>query len=457
MTADSQRLRDLATLPVGRLLWRYALPSVVGMVVMQLYNVVDRVFIGHGVGPEAIAGLAITFPIMAISAALGVMVGAGGSTRVSIMLGAKDHEGAERVSGNAFTMLCIFVTAYVTAFAVWTDPIIVAFGGSPVSLPYAREYLLWVLPGMALTNFAFSFNNIMRASGYPRRAMMTMIIGAVANVVLDPVFIFALDMGIRGAAIATDIAMALSAAFVMAHFFRPASTVRLHRRYLGLNARIVMAIAAIGASPCAVNAASSFINAVLNRALLTHGGDTAVASATIFTTYTGFICMTALGVSIGMQPIVGYNYGAGLTHRLRRVFWLAVIVCSAMTVGGSVAGMAFPRAIATIFTHYPPLVEATAGSLRLVLVAFGIVGFQMASTTFFGALGMAGKSFVVSLCRQVLFMVPLVLVLPGLWGTDGVWLSFPISDVLATLVILPMILWQLRHLPARRDTDPLAV
>ena len=323
MTDSIRKLNELATEPVGRLLWRYSLPAVVGMVVTSLYNVIDRIFIGRGVGADAIAGLAITFPVMNVATALGVLVGAGASARVSIMLGAKDYRGAQMVLGNSLVMIVINAIAYLTVFGLFMDNILVAFGASAQSLPYARDFLMYLLPGLLVMNLSFSFNNIMRASGYPVRAMVSMFIGAGSNLVLAPVFIFWLGMGIRGAAIATDIAMTISGIFVFAHFFRPDSTLRFTRGIYRLRWHIVLGIVSIGAAPSLVNVAGSAINVIINTTLARYGGDAAVAAAGIFTTYTSLLTMVVIGICQGMQPIVGYNYGAGLYHRLRRAFWLA--------------------------------------------------------------------------------------------------------------------------------------
>ncbi|MDE5688180.1 MAG: MATE family efflux transporter, partial [Paramuribaculum sp.] len=317
-------LNRLATGKIGRLLWDYSLPAVVGMLVVSLYNVIDRIFIGQGVGTEAIAGLAITFPVMNVSSALGVLIGAGASARVSIMLGAHDQRGAETVLGNALVLILFNATLYLTVFAIFIDDILGAFGASAATLPYARNFMVWIMPGMLVMNVSFSFNNVMRASGYPVKAMLAMFLGAGCNLILDPIFIFVLDMGITGAAIATDIAMTISAVFVMAHFFKPSSTLRFRRGTFRLQRKIVIGIIGIGAAPSVVNLAGSAINIIVNRSLYAYGSDNAVAAAGIFTTYTSLLVMVVIGICQGMQPILGYNYGAGLYPRLRRTFWLAV-------------------------------------------------------------------------------------------------------------------------------------
>ena len=282
------------------------------------------------------------------------------------------------------------------------------------------------------------------------RAMVTMFIGAGVNVVLAPIFIFVLGWGIKGAAIATDIAMTVSAIFVMWHFFMPDSTVRFKRGIYRLRWHIVIGIVGIGAAPAVVNAASSAINAIINTTLYRYGGDAAVGAAGIFTTYTSLICTVVVGLCQGMQPVIGYNYGAGLLDRMRRTFWLAVAVASAFTVVGCAFGLLFPRWIAMAFTVDANLIDVTVRGLSLALLMFWVVGFQIISTTFFQSIGKAAKSIFLSLTRQVLFLIPLLLLLPGRLGLDGVWLSFPASDLLATLVTTVMIWWELRTLDRLR-------
>ena len=304
---DTEKLEELSHESVGRLLWRYSLPAVVGMLVMSLYNVIDRIFIGQGVGPEAIAGLAITFPVMNLSAALGVLIGAGGSARISILLGAKDYAGARRALGNALVTLSVIVLAYLIIFGIFIDDILMAFGASEVTLPYARDFMLYILPGMFMTNFAFTFNNFMRVSGYPVKAMVTMFIGAGVNVILAPIFIFWLGWGIKGAAIATDISMTVSALFVMSHFFNRSSVLHFEHDSCMYRPswRVIASIISIGAAPSLVNAAACFINVIINKSLYTYGGDIAVGAAGIFTSYTSLMTMVIVGMCQGMQPIIG--------------------------------------------------------------------------------------------------------------------------------------------------------
>lgn len=444
MKSVQGNLQILATGKISRLLWDYSLPAVVGMLVMSLYNVIDRIFIGQGVGPEAIAGLAITFPVMNISAALGVLIGAGASARVSIMLGAKDHKGAETVLGNSLVLILINATSYLTVFWFYLDDILKMFGASATSLPYARDFMLYILPGMLVMNIGFTLNNIMRASGYPVQAMISMFVGAGINLVLAPLFIFVFDLGIKGAAMATDIAMTVFAARVVWHFCKRRTTLRFRQGTFKLQWHIVLSIIGIGAAPSLVNLASCFINVIINKSLYTYGGDSAVAAAGIFVTVTSLLSMVVVGICQGMQPIVGYNFGAGQLDRLKRTYWLAVAWGSIVVSVGAIIGLTCPSAIARAFTTDATLIDVTENALRLSLMMFWIVGFQIVSTTFFQSIGQVWKSIFLSLTRQVLFLIPLLLLLPSKLGLDGVWCAFPISDVLATTVTLLMIMWQLR-------------
>lgn len=443
-------LDSLATRPVGRLLWEYSLPAVVGMLVMALYNIVDRVFIGQVVGPEAIAGMTITFPLMNITTAVGVLVGVGSATRISIMMGRRDKPAAERILGNAVVLTFINGAVYMAVFWGWLDPILRAFGAGDVTIPYARTYMMWVLPGLLLTNIAFGLNNVLRSTGYPNKAMYTMIIGAVVNVALDAVLVLGFGMGMKGAALATDIAMAASAWFVIAHFFRKDVNLAFTRGTFGLDRRVVGAIMSIGAAPFVVNVASCLINILINRSLLAHGGDMAIGAAGIFVTVTSLVVTIVLGICMGLQAVIGYNYGAGLHHRLRRAFWLATAVATAICTVGAAAGLIFPQWLARAFTSDDFLISTTVTCLRHALWAFPVVGFQIVSSCLFQSVGMPGRAMVLSLSRQVLFLIPLMLWLPAIYGVEGVWLSFPASDILATAVSLWLVIQLFRQLSEKK-------
>jgi putative efflux protein, MATE family len=451
---EDKRLNELAERPVGRLLWEYSLPAVVGMLVMALYNVVDRIFIGQCVGPDAIAGLAICFPMMSLATAMGVLIGVGSTARISIMLGASRLDEAQRIFGNAFVLTIVIGITYMILFMVYLDPMLRLFGASDATLPYARTYMLVLMPGLLLTNITYGFNNIMRASGYPRRAMLTMIIGAVVNVALDPLFILVFDWGIAGASVATVIAMAVSAVFVLAHFFRRNVTLRFKRGIFRLNWRIFIGIISIGAAPAIVNAASCIVNALANRSLLSYGGDRDIGAAGIMVTYTSLLVTIVLGLCQGLQPIIGYNYGAGNMNRLRRAFYLAVVAASVVTCVGGLYGFFWPSTIARVFTTDADLISATDRALGICLAVFPVVGFQIVSTCFFQSIGNATESIIVGLLRQVIFLIPLLIYLPRLFNVEGVWMAFPISDAVATVVTLVLLARQFRDFKAKASPAP---
>lgn len=443
---DSERLVQLATRPVGRLLWQYSLPSIAGMLIMSLYNVVDRIILGQVVGADAIAGLTVTFPVMNLATAIGVLVGVGACSRVSILLGAKDSERAGQTLGNALTLTLINGIIYLTFFAVFLDPMLRLFGASEVTLPYARDFMQWILPGLLMMNLAFGFNNIMRSSGYPLKAMATMFIGAGLNIILAATFVYYLDMGIKGAAIASDISMTVTAAFVMSHFMRRRSVLHFTCGTFRLQWTVVADIVSIGASPCLINAASCFINIIINHTLLEYGGDTAIGAAGVFVTYSSLIVTVVLGFNMGMQPILGYNYGAMLIERLRNTFWQAAGWSTLVCLAGWAGAHYFADNIAGAFTTDDTLIAVVGHSLPIAMSAFMVVGLQVVATGFFQSIGKARKSIFLSLARQVIFLIPLLLVLPRFVGIDGVWMSFPVSDMLATVVTLAMVLSQLRQL-----------
>lgn len=452
----AENLRELADMPVGRLLWKYSLPAVVGMLVMQLYNIVDRIFIGQVLGAEAIAGLAITFPVMNIATALGVLVGAGASARVSLHLGQRDYDGAAKVLGTSLLLTLGIGVIYIGAFALGMDTVLRWFGANEATLPYARDFMMYILPGLMLTNLTFSFNNIMRAAGYPVKAMVTMFIGAGLNVILAPTFIYVFRWGIKGAAIATDIAMAVCMVFVMAHFFkRENGPVTFRKGIFSLSPRTIWAIVGIGAAPCIVNVASCMINIVINRSLMHYGGVEAIAASGIFTTYAAMLCCIILGICQGMQPIVGFNYGHGAPDRVFKVYRMAVIAGTVVSTAGWIGSQFCPALIARAFVSDPGLVRFTAHAISAGMMFFIFVAFQIVSTTYFQSIGKIGLSIFLSLTRQVIFFIPLLLWLPGLMGVEGVWKTFFYSDILATLVTVLLMAYAIPKLRAIATVSPL--
>lgn len=418
---------------IGRLLLSYAIPAVVGTMVNSLYNIVDRIFIGHGVGALAISGLTLTFPILLFLQAFGMLIGAGSATRISIFLGRKENDSAEHVLGNALTLTFILSFLTIVPSMIFLKDILLWFGGSEQTIPYATEYLYIIIPTNLLTSLSFGFNAVMRASGYPRKAMVTMLIGALLNTILDPIFIFWFDMGIRGAAYATVISMTVSTVYVMSHFFSKDSLIRFRKKYLKLDRRIVISILTIGISPFAMQLAGSFVNVVMNNALQTYGGDLALGANGIITSVGMLFVMLIIGVAQGMQPIVGFNYGAGHHHRVMETLRLVIITATCLMGVGWICCLLFPEIIVKGFTTDPELVAISANGLRINLGLFLVVGSQIVISQFFQSIGIAWKAIFLSLTRQFLYLIPVILFLPPLIGLNGVWLSGPISDGLAAV------------------------
>lgn len=444
---QSARLMELGTGSIWRLLLKYSLPAVVGTVVMAIYNIIDSIVIGHAIpDPNVVAGIAITFPVMNIATAFGMLIGAGSATRISIVMGQDDRRLAAVILGNSVQLTIIVGIFYVLLFTLFLDKILLLFGGSTHTIPYAKEFLMWVLPGMVLMNLTFSYNNVMRATGYPGKAMWTNLIGAALNAILAPLFLFVFKWGIRGAAIATDLSMVVTAFFVMSHFFQKKSVLHFERGTFRLEWRVIRSILYIGMSPFLINLTGASVNALINNSLLSYGGDNAIAAVVVFNRFVTLFVMIVMGICQGMQPILGYNYGSGRLDRLFSTLRLAAMSAVVVTTVGSLVGAFNPRMIASLFMTDETQIECAVNCLRITTVGFWMVGFQIVGTNFFQSLGMALKSVFLSLTRQIIFMIPMLLILPPHFGLNGVWASFPVSDVLATCVTTTMLVWQIRKI-----------
>lgn len=442
---------ELGSRPVGKLLFKYSIPAVVGMVVQALYNIIDSMVIGHAIDdPNVVAGIAVTFPVMNLATALGMLIGAGSATRISIVLGQKDHRRAQLILGNSVQLTIYIGLAYITVFALFLDKILMLFGASPNTLPYAHEFLMWLLPGMVLMNLTFSYNNVMRATGYPRLAMYTNLLGVAINLVLAPTFLFGFKMGIRGAAIATDIAMLVTAIFVMRHFFKRDSEVHFERGIYRIRRDIIKSIIYIGLSPFLINVAGSVVNAIINNSLLRYGGDNAIAAVVVFNRYVTVFVFIIIGICQGMQPILGYNYGSGNFMRLFSTLKKAAVSATVVTVIGSAVGVLFPAAIASMFMQDAAQISCAVVCLRITALMFWIVGYQIVVTNFFQSLGMAAKSVFLSLTRQIIFMIPMLLILPPLWGLNGVWACFPVCDFMSAVVATVFLIVQVKRIRGQK-------
>ena len=448
---SADRLKDLSSEKIWRLLLRYSLPAVVGTVVMSVYNIIDSIVIGHAIDdPNVVSGIAVTFPVMNLATALGMLIGAGSATRISIVFGQNNKRMAEIILGNSVQLTLIIGIVYITLFAIFLTPILKLFGASPNSLPYAREFLMWILPGMVLMNLTFSYNNVMRATGYPGKAMYTNLIGAGLNAILAPLFLFGFHWGIRGAAIATDISMLVTSVFVMEHFFQKKNTLHFVRGTFKLDWMVIKSILYIGMAPFLINVAGASINAIVNNSLLKYGGDDAIAAVVVFNRYVTVFVMVVIGICQGMQPILGYNYGSGRKDRLFATLRLAIISAVVVTSIGSLFGAFHPRAIASMFMQDEGQILCAINCIKITTLTFWMVGFQIVGTNFFQSLGMAGKAVFLSLTRQIIFMIPMLLILPPRFGLDGVWSCYPICDLVAAVVTAAMLWVQINKINKRQ-------
>ncbi|MCD8185765.1 MAG: MATE family efflux transporter [Rikenellaceae bacterium] len=396
-----------------------------------MYNIVDRVFIGQGVGAIAISGLALTFPLMNMVAAVGTLVGVGASTRISIVLGMKDVKWARNILGISFLLTFLMSAILITPSMIWMEPILRLFGGSDQTIPYAKDYLYIVIPGSVLTNLSFSFGGMMRATGFPKKSMLVNIIGVGLNLVLDPIFIFGFGLGIQGAAIATVISMLVSALFVMRHFSDKRNDLHFEREGFRLKKRIVRNIVFIGLAPFLMNTAGSLVNIILNRQLYDTGGDLAIGAFGIINSYAAFIVMMVMGLCQGMQPIVGYNYGANKLKRMKDTLILSLKIATAIICFGFLLGEFLPGGLVSLFTTDEVLRHITVPGMRIIFAVYPLIGFQIIVAQFHQSIGMAKEAIFMSLSRQVLFLMPLIYIFGHCWGLSGVWFALPVSDTIA--------------------------
>lgn len=445
----------LETKKISKLVWDYSLPAIVGTMVNALYNIVDRIYIGQGVGALAISGLAITFPVMNLTGALGMLVGAGAASRISISLGQKNKLNAEQILGTSFVLTILLNAVFMTLFYIFLKPILMAFGATEATFPYAYDYLRIVLVGNVFISLCYSFNNMMRASGYPKKAMYTMLIGAVLNVILDPIFLFVFDMGIRGVAIATVISMFIGMLFVMHHFTLKSSVIRLRMSNIRLNWKIVLAIVSIGVSPFSMQVAASGVAVLMNTSLIKYGGDLAVGAFGIWNSFAMIIILLIVGLNQGAQPIIGYNYGAKNYNRVKETLFYSIKVGTVISVIGFIAGTFFPRQLSSIFTTDKELLDIAENGIKIAVIAFPVVGFQIVVSNFFQSIGYAMKAVIQSLSRQLLFLVPAIIILPRFWGLNGVWGANPIADTLAALLSVYLLVLQIRIIKRQENEEQL--
>ena len=434
----------LGTENIGKLLMQYAVPAIIAMTASSLYNMVDSIFIGHGVGTMAISGLALTFPLMNLAAAFGSLVGVGAATLSSVKLGQKDYDTAQRVLGNVFVLNILLGVAFTVIVMAFLDPILYFFGGSDETVGYARDYMYIILLGNTITHLYLGLNAVLRSSGHPQKAMYATIATVIINTILDPVFIYGFGWGIRGAAIATIVAQIISLMWQLWIFSSKEELLHFHRGIFRLKRKIVFDSLAIGMSPFLMNMAACFIVILINQGLKKYGGDLAIGAFGIVNRLVFIIVMIVMGLNQGMQPIAGYNFGAKQYERVTKTLKLTIIYVTGVTTFGFIIGMLFSDTVVGIFTSDAELIELSAKGLRIVVMFFPIIGFQMVTANFFQSIGMASKAIFLSLTRQMVVLLPCLLILPRFFGAAGVWYSMPISDLLASLIAGTMLVWQFR-------------
>ena len=459
---------ELGTERIRKLLMQYAVPAVVAMTASSLYNMVDSIFIGHGVGPLAISGLALTFPLMNLAAAFGSLVGVGAATLISMRLGQRDYATAQRVLGNVVMLNLLLGVGFGLVALLFLDPILYFFGASEATIGYARDYMSIILMGNVITHMYLGLNSVLRASGHPRKSMYATINTVVINTVLDPIFIYGFGWGIRGAAIATVLAQIISLVWQFRLLSDRSELIHFRCGIYRLRRRIVRDVLAIGMSPFLMNLTACFIVILINKGLKTYGGDLMIGAYGIVNRLAFVFVMIVMGVNQGMQPIAGYNFGAQQYDRVLRVLKLTIVCAVGITTAGFLVGEFAPRLAVSLFTSDEELIRLSVEGMRIVFVFFPIIGFQMVATNFFQSIGMAGKAIFMSLSRQLLFLMPGLLFLPRFFevstpwdGSWGVWCAMPLSDFLATVVAFFMLTHQLRkfraELSARSAADKPAV
>lgn len=435
---------ELGTKPVGGLLTQYALPAIIAMVASSLYNMVDSIFIGQGVGAMAIAGLAITFPFMNLSGAFGAAIGIGSSSLISVKLGQKDYATAQNLLGNNITLNIIIGVLFATVCLLFLDPILRFFGASDQTLPYAREYMEIILLGNAITHLYFGMNAVLRSASKPKQAMYATMFTVVLNTILDPVFIYGFGWGIRGAAIATIISQALAMCWQFYLFSNKDEFLHLKRGIYHLKSELVRGIVGIGVSPFAMNACACLVVIFINNALADHGGDLAVGAYGIGNRLVFIFIMVTIGINQGMQPIAGYNFGAKKYDRMLLVLRYAMVAATIVTTIGFIICEFFPTMCVSLFTTDEELIKVAVHGLEINVAVLPVIGSQIVVTNFFQSIGKAKISIFLSLSRQMLFLIPCLIVLPPLMGVDGVWLALPVSDALAFIVATWMMVIYMR-------------
>lgn len=435
----------LITMPVGRLLLKFSLPAIGGMIINSLYNLVDRIFVGR-IGALAMTGIGLSLPFMMLLSAVSSLIGIGASALISIKLGEKNSDEARGLLGNAITMLFGLMLLMTLLGLVFKVPILKAFGASDATMPYAADYMTVILYGALFQGVGTGLVNVVRAAGHPVKSMVIVIVGTLINIILDPILIFTLDMGISGAAWATVIAQLVTAVMVIGHFLSKKSQIKIKKEKLKLRLVTIKSILSIGFAPFAMQLSSVVVSIISNNALKTHGGDVAIGSMTIINSIMVLFLMSAMGVTQGAAPIIGYNYGAKRFDRVKKVLKLELVAVASICSLTFILVQAFPVMLASIFTSEPELIEKASSGMRLFLLALPLVSAQIVGANYFQAIGEAKKATFLGLLRQVLLLIPLLLILPYFFGLSGVWGAGTLSDLIASLIAIVSLKSAFNHL-----------
>lgn len=442
----SQREQQLSESPIRPLVLKFSIPAIIGMLVNALYNVVDRYWIGQLNDVNAMSGIGLTAPFSNILLGFMMLVGIGATATISIRLGERRKADAEVVLANALTLCLLVGTSLSLIGLVFVRPIMVAFGASPATLPFAEDYIRIILMGNVFNTISFAMNHTIRGGGFPRRSAATQMLGAGLNVILDPLFIFGFGMGVKGAAIATIISQFVSMVWVLSFYYRGTGLIKLHRSNMRLQASTVRQIFSIGVSPFSMQIATSLVIVLANRALKAHGGDMAIGAMTVISSMTILIMMPVFGINQGLQPILGYNYGARHFERVKAAWLYGVQLATAIVVAGFLMIQVFPQVIIRIFIRNDELIQIGTTGIRLYLMMLPLLGFQVISTVYFSSVGKARVSLFLSMLRQVILLVPLYLILPEIFGLTGIWFANPIADLTSTVVTAWLILREMKDL-----------
>jgi putative MATE family efflux protein len=432
---DQKRLGEI---DVGKLLLEFSIPAIIGMLVNTLYNIIDRIFIGHikGIGELAMAGVGITMPIMFIILAFGMLVGIGTATKVSIKLGEHDKEGAEKLLGNAFTLI-IIISIFLTTFGlIFANPLLKMFGASENIIGYAEDFILVIISGSIFNMISFGLNHSIRSDGSPKIAMASMLMSAIINTILDPIFIFGLGLGVRGGALGTVVAQTISSIWILYYFTKGSSILKIRRKNLKLDKEAVLSIFAIGISPFSMQLAQSAVQVISNNSLQAYGGDLAVGAMTIINSLAMIFLMPIFGLNQGLQPIIGYNFGAKKYGRVKKAVKYGVITATIIVTLGFIVIEGMSETLVTIFNNDSSLIEVTSHGMRIFLIMLPFIGGQIIVTNYFQSIGMVKISMFLSLLRQVIILIPCLLIIPIFKGLDGVWIAGATSDFLSVIITL---------------------